>query len=89
MKEVSISEGKRDFTALLSLSEKGESITVVKRKRPVAVIVPHGEYQKMMKILHYLNMKEISEELKGGSPPLAEILDESRRELENGNADGS
>ncbi|GEM_PF-619703 len=89
MKEVSISEGKRDFTSLLSLSEKGESITVMRRKKPVAVIVPHCEYLKIKKIMHYFTMKEISEELKGGAPSLTDILEESRKMLENRHVDGN
>jgi prevent-host-death family protein len=87
MKEVSITEGKRDFTSLLTLSEKGELITLMRRKKPVAVIVPHSEYKRIKKIMNYFAMKAISEELRNGTPALSAILEESRKILENRNVD--
>ncbi len=82
MKSISVSEGKRDFTALIAMSEKGESILVHKRKKPLAVIVPLEEYNRLKKLQSYLKMIEISTELEGSGPSISEILYESREMLE-------
>ncbi|MDQ7826040.1 MAG: type II toxin-antitoxin system Phd/YefM family antitoxin [Candidatus Eremiobacteraeota bacterium] len=88
MKEVSVTEGKKHFTSLIALTEKGELIKVLKRKKPVAVLLPHREYRKIKKIMSYISMKTLAEELKGGAPALSSLIEESRKMLESRHDDG-
>lgn len=79
MKWMSVTDGKRDFTSLIRLTEKGEFIGIRRRKKPVAVIIPPVEYDKIRKVQAFLRMMELSEELSGGKPSIREIYEESRR----------
>jgi prevent-host-death family protein len=88
VKDVSVTEGKKNFTSLIALSEKGELIRVMKRNKPVAIIVPHHEYYRIRKILNYVTMKSIADELKGGAPAVSALLEESRQSLEARHDDG-
>jgi len=88
MKEVSVTEGKKHFTSLLALSEKGELFTVMKRNKPIAVVLPIQEYSRIRKVLNYMTMKSISEEIKRGEPSISMLLEESRRILEDRHDDG-
>jgi prevent-host-death family protein len=79
MKWTSVTEGKRDFTCLVGLAEKGESIGIRRRKKPVAVLIPPLEYDRLRKVQAFLKMIELSQELSGGRPSIQEIYEESRR----------
>ena len=56
---VSITEGKKDFTKIIRASEeKKQKIIVSRRGNPVAIILPYEEYSKSRKIDALQKIKE-------------------------------
>lgn len=80
---VTIAEGKRDFSRLIKeAAERKEDIVVTKRGKPMAVIVPYGEYQHSRKVeAHRKILKSRAAFVKAGVSA-AEVYKESREELE-------
>ncbi len=80
---VTIAEGKRDFSRLIKeVAEKSEDIVVTKRGKPLAVIVPYGEYQHSKKVEAYRKILESRSAFAKAGVSAADIYRESKKELE-------
>ena len=80
-RSVSIVEAKRNLSALLKEARK-EPVVITRRSQPDSVIVPYDEYVKMRRAKAVLAMHGIAERMRGRHIDVQELLDESRRELE-------
>ncbi|MFZ3071872.1 MAG: type II toxin-antitoxin system Phd/YefM family antitoxin [Thermodesulfobacteriota bacterium] len=80
---VTIAEGKRDFSRLIKeAAEKNEDIVVTKRGKPMAVIVPYGEYQHSKKMEAHRKILESRAAFVKAGVSAVEVYKESREELE-------
>lgn len=80
---VTIAEGKRDFSRLIREAAEGnEDIVVTKRGKPMAVIIPYGEYQHSRKVEAHQKILESRVAFAKAGVPAAEVYRESREELE-------
>jgi prevent-host-death family protein len=79
---VNIAEGKRDFSRLIRKAAEGnEEIVVTKRGRPVAVIVPYGEYLHSRKAEAHRKILESRAAFVKAGVSAAEVHKASRKEL--------
>jgi|Deesub1362A_J573_1020465.scaffolds.fasta_scaffold00333_5 prevent-host-death family protein len=82
-KNVTISEGKKDFTQLIKESiAMREEIIITRRGHPVAAILPYQEYTGLKRLRTYLRMLEISREMQKAGIRAKDIHALSRKELE-------
>lgn len=80
---VTVAEGKRDFSRLLNeVAETSEGIVVTKRGKPMAVIVPYGEYQHSKKVEAHRKILESREAFMKSGISATEVYRKSREELE-------
>ncbi len=80
---VTIAEGKRDFCRLIKeVAEKSEGIVVTKRGKPMAVIVPYGEYRHSKKVGAHQKILESRAAFAKAGVSAAEVHTESREDLE-------
>lgn len=80
---VTIAEGKRDFSRLIKDAAEGkEDIVVTKRGKPMAVIVPYGEYQHSKKVEAHQKILESRSSFVKAGVSADEVYRESRKELE-------
>ena len=82
-KIVTISDGKKDFTALIKESvAKNEDIVITKRGHPVAALLPYKEYPDLKKLRTYQKMLEISKKMQKTGIKAKDVYAASKRELE-------
>ena len=82
-KIVTISDGKKGFTALIKESvAKNEDIVITKRGHPVAALLPYKEYTDLKKLRTYLKMLEISKKMQKTGIKAKDVYAASKRELE-------
>lgn len=79
--EVSIAEAKRDLSEVLEEAQE-EPLVVQRRDEPEAVIVPYDDYVRMRRMRAAAGIRRLSEQLRGRGIKLQELMEESRRELE-------
>ena len=81
---ISISEGKRDFTKIIRASEQKKQKTIISRRgNPVAIILPYEEYKKNRKVEALQKIKE-ARAIYGRSGIKADkVYEISRNELED------
>ncbi len=80
---VSIAEGKRDFSRLIKeVAENNEDIVVTKRGKPMAVIVPYGEYRHSRKMEAHQKILESRAAYVKAGVSASEVYRETRDELE-------
>ncbi len=80
---VTVAEGKRDFSRLIKeAAEKSEDIVVTKRGKPMAVIVPYGEYQHYRKVEAHQKILESRVVFVKAGVSAADVYKESKEELE-------
>lgn len=80
---VSIAEGKRNFTKIIRASEeKRQKIIVSRRGTPVAVILPYDEYNKTRKKEALEKIKEARAIYRKSGISAEEIYQISKKELE-------
>ncbi len=83
IKNVTISDGKREFTSLIKESvTKDKDIVITKRGEPVAVLLPYKEYTDLKKLKTYLKMLELSSEIQKTGIKAKDIYEKSKKELE-------
>jgi prevent-host-death family protein len=83
MTNVTIAEGKKNFSRLISTSlEKKEGIVVTRRGRPVAVIIPYDQYQLSRKMEGYKKIMEAREMFLKTGMKARSIFKESKQQLE-------
>jgi prevent-host-death family protein len=80
---VTVAEGKRDFSRIIKeAAERKEGVVVTKRGKPLAVIVPYGEYQHSKKLEAQQKILESRAAFVRAGVSAAEVYRESREELE-------
>ena len=81
---VSIAEGKKNFTKIIRASEeKKQRIVVSRRGNPVAVILPYEEYQKSRKKEALEKIKEARAIYRQSGISAQTAHEISKKELEN------
>ena len=82
---VSISEGKKNFTKIIRASEqKKQKIIISRRGNPVAVILPYEEYEKSRKAEALQKIKEARAAYRLSGIKAQEVYGISKKELEGG-----
>lgn len=81
--DISIAEAHNRLSHWLKLVEKGKAVRITKRGKPVGVIVDPREYEKLQQVRAYLQMISLSHDLKDSGVNVAELYQESRKELEH------
>ncbi len=80
---VSITEGKKDFTKIIRASEvKKQKIIVSRRGNPVAIIIPYDEYEITRKAEALRKIKETRAIYRQSQTKADEVYGISRKELE-------
>ena len=80
---VSVAEGKKGFSRLIhDTVEKGENVVITRRGKPVAVIVPYGEYDRNARLSGYRRIMEIRKEFLKAGVVADDVYRESRSQLE-------
>ena len=80
---VSIAEGKKGFSRLIQDAEaKKENIVVTRRGKPVAVIVPYAEYQRVVRMEGYRKIMEARNVFLISGVTADDVYHESRKQLE-------
>jgi|FaiFalFF_MnMetaG_3_1042247.scaffolds.fasta_scaffold26612_2 prevent-host-death family protein len=84
MKSVSIAEGRRRLAELIREAEAGRSVTLLRRGKPVAVLMSASTYNRLERVAAYLEALEISARLAAypGIPNAVEVARAAREELE-------
>ena len=81
---VSIAEGKEDFTKIIRASEeKKQKIIVSRRGNPVAIILPYEEYNKSRKAEALKKIKEARAIYRRTGTKAEEVYGVSKKELED------
>lgn len=81
---VSIAEGKKNFTKIIRASEeKKQRIVVSRRGNPVAVILPYEEYQKSRKKEALEKIKEVRAIYQQSEISAQTAHEISKKDLEN------
>jgi prevent-host-death family protein len=84
MTNVTIAEGKKNFSRLISDSmERKEEILITRRGRPVAVIMPYEQYQFSRKMEGYNKIMEAREAFLKTGIKARIIFKESKKQLED------
>lgn len=79
---INVSQAKRSFLELIRRTEDQERVIIEKRGKPVAAILPYGEYVNLNRLRSYLAVQEISRAMKDSGLTAEEVYWESRQELE-------
>ncbi|MFW6132131.1 MAG: type II toxin-antitoxin system Phd/YefM family antitoxin [Candidatus Aminicenantaceae bacterium] len=81
---VSIAEGKKHFSRLLQkAAEKKEEITITKRGKPVAVLVPYEEYKQSRKLNACRKIREARKYFARAGIKAEEVYKQSKKQLED------
>jgi prevent-host-death family protein len=80
---VSVAEGKKGFSRLIQGAlDKKEKITITKRGKPVAVIIPYDEYQRSSRLEAYKKVMEAREVFLKAGLKARDVYKESKKQLE-------
>ena len=80
---VSVAKGKKNFSQLLKkASEEKEEITITKRGKPVAVLVPYKEYKKNQRLNAYQKIKEARKHFTRAGIGAEDTYKRSKKQLE-------
>ena len=83
--EISIAQGKKEFTKIIRDSSQGEgNIIITKRGTPAAVIMSFDAYQKLKRRAIYAELMGLRKRLSQSGVSAQEVYQESRRMLEKG-----
>lgn len=84
MTNVTIAEGKKNFSRLINASlETKEEILVTRRGRPVAVIIPYEQYQISKKMEGFKKIMAARQVFLKTGINARSIFRESKQQLEN------
>jgi prevent-host-death family protein len=82
MKSVGIAEGKKSFSRLIrDAADKKEEVLIIKRGKPVAVIVPYEKYMKNEKLEGFKSIMEVRDAFLKTGLSATDIYLESREQL--------
>ena len=79
---INVSQAKKSFLELIRRTEEKERVIIEKKGKPVAAILPYGEYVNLNRVRSYLAMQEISQAMKDTGLTSEEVYRKSRQELE-------
>jgi len=80
---VSVAEGKKRFSGLMRDAEKdNKEFIVTKRGKPVAVIIPYGEYKQSKRLESYKKIMHAREAFLNSGVSAHEVFKESKKQLE-------
>ncbi|GAB6273595.1 MAG: hypothetical protein STSR0004_04580 [Peptococcaceae bacterium] len=79
---INVSQAKKSFLELIRRTEEKERVIIEKKGKPVAAILPYGEYVNLNRVRSYLAMQEISQAMKDTGLTAEEVYRKSRQELE-------
>ena len=82
MREISVSQAKRELTSILKRIQEGEATIITRRGKPVGAMMAFQEYQKLKKLGAYNAVLKLSQELADCGITATELYEQSRRELE-------
>ena len=81
--EISVAQGKKDFTKIIRNSSQSErNVIITKRGTPTAVIMSFDGYQRLKKRALYAELMDLRKKLSQSSITAQEAYRESRRALE-------
>jgi len=84
--EVSVAQGKKEFTKIIRDSSQGKgNVIVTKRGTPAAVIMSFDAYQKLKRRALYAELMDLRKRLSKGGVSAQEAYRKSKRKLEGGN----
>lgn len=78
---VSIAVAKRDLSELIKQA-KEEPVVITRRSVPDAALISYNDYLRFKRMEAYVGMLRIAEKMRGRGINVDELLEESRRELE-------
>jgi len=81
--EISIAQGKRDFTKILRDSlTSGENIILTRRGKPTAVIIPFEDYQKMKRLAQFAELADLRRKFAQSGLSAHAVYEKSKKILE-------
>jgi len=81
--EISVAQGKKDFTKIIRNSSQGENnVIITKRGTPMAVIMSFDGYQKLKRRAIYAELMDLRKKLSRSGITAQEAYRESRRKME-------
>ena len=84
-KEVSIAQGKKEFTKIIrNFSYDEDSVIITKRGNPAAVIMPFNAYRKLKRMSVYAELIELRKRLSQSGVSAKDAFEKSKRMLEKG-----
>ncbi len=78
-----MTEAKNRLTALIRRMGSGGEITITKRDRPTAVILPWEAYKRLQRQAAAVRLRELRDALTGSGLDAHKIYRESRAQLED------
>jgi len=79
---VSVTEAKNRLTQLVREAEGGTSVVITRDDLPVAVLVGQSAYESVRRQIAAVRLRRLRDGLVGSGIDALEILEESRRQLE-------
>lgn len=80
--DISIAEAHNRLSHWLKLVEKGKTVRITKRGKPVGVMIHPDEYERLRQVQAYLEMISLSHTLRESSITASELYRAGREELE-------
>jgi prevent-host-death family protein len=80
--DISIAEAHNRLSHWLKQVEKGKTVRITKRGKPIGVIIDPNEYERLRQVQAYLEMVNLSRELREGDLTAGELYQTGRDELE-------
>jgi len=80
--EISIAEAHNRLSHWLKQVEKGRTVRITKRGKPVGVIIDPAEYEQLRRVQAYLEMVSLSHTLRETGVTASELYRLGRAELE-------
>ncbi len=80
--DISIAEAHNRLSYWLKQVEKGKTLRITKRGKPIGVIINPSEYERLRQIQAYLEMVSLSRVLRESNLTASELYRAGRDELE-------
>lgn len=80
--DISVGEAHNRLSHLLREVERGKTVRITRRGKPIGVLIESGEYERLRQVQAYLEMLSISDSLRDSGINAREIYQTSRDELE-------
>ena len=80
--DISIAEAHNRLSYWLKQVEKGKTLRITRRGKPIGVIINPGEYERLRQVRAYLEMISLSRVLRESNLTAGELYRAGRDELE-------